>query len=457
MKTNRYYQWLIAAAVAMTGLSVTSCKDQPDKYETEDGTPTIYYIRPVAASAKDSLMTEASMGTTVCIVGDNLRSVVDLKFNDKPAVLNTSYMTDNTLIVTVPKDIPDNVTDKIYFTNNSNETVTFDFHVIIPAPVVSAMSNEWAKAGEEVTIIGDYFLDYESSPLEVKFGDDYTLNRDNIVSITRNRITFTMPADAPHEQVSVTSIFGSTKGSFQYMDNRGMLFDFDTPCNTGVVLSNHGWHARTIQSDDTSLSGNYLVMGDATMGSDGGWNDGNFSFEYWPGNWRDPETYEDYPRLFDIADFSKPGDLNLKFEMCIPEGREWSAAPMQIFFGSTSLISNGATGVSDIYGNKLGGANNTYFHDQGKLSRGLYMPWKDTDDKLYSTNGQWVTVTMPISDFVWDYDGSKITSTYLSANDFAAFCIFIIRGGYNDKSSLPEGVECNPLIKIDNIRVVPNK
>ena len=290
MKTNRYYQWLIAAAVAMTGLSVTSCKDQPDKYETEDGTPTIYYIRPVAASAKDSLMTEASMGTTVCIVGDNLRSVVDLKFNDKSAVLNTSYMTDNTLIVTVPKDIPDDVTDKIYFTNNSNETVTYDFHVIIPAPVVSAMSNEWAKAGEEVTIIGDYFLDYESSPLEVKFGDDYTLNRDNIVSITRNRITFTMPADAPHEQVSVTSIFGSTKGSFQYMDNRGMLFDFDTPCNTGVVLSNHGWHARTIQSDDTSLSGNYLVMGDATMGSDGGWNDGNFSFEYWPGNWRDPET-----------------------------------------------------------------------------------------------------------------------------------------------------------------------
>ena len=457
MKTNRYYQWLIAAAVAMTGLSVTSCKDQPDKYETEDGTPTIYYIRPVAASAKDSLMTEASMGTTVCIVGDNLRSVVDLKFNDKPAVLNTSYMTDNTLIVTVPKDIPDDVTDKIYFTNNSNETVTYDFHVIIPAPVVSAMSNEWAKAGEEVTIIGDYFLDYESSPLEVKFGDDYTLNRDNIVSITRNRITFTMPADAPHEQVSVTSIFGSTKGSFQYMDNRGMLFDFDTPCNTGVVLSNHGWHARTIQSDDTSLSGNYLVMGDATMGSDGAWNDGNFSFEYWPGNWRDPETYEDYPRLFDIADFSKPGDLNLKFEMCIPEGREWSAAPMQIFFGSTSLISNGATGVSDIYGNKLGGANNTYFHDQGKLSRGLYMPWKDTDDKLYSTNGQWVTVTMPISDFVWDYDGSKITSTYLSANDFAAFWIFIVRGGYNDKSSLPEGVECNPLIKIDNIRVVPNK
>lgn len=458
MKTKRYFQWLIAAAVAVTSLSVTSCKDQPDEYEIQDGTPTIYYIRPVAVSAKDSLMTEASMGTTICIIGDNLRSIVDLKFNDQAAVLNTSYMTDNALIVTVPKNIPETVTDKIYFTNNSNETVTYDFHVVIPAPVVSSMSNEWAKAGEEVKIIGDYFLDYENSPLTVKFGEDYTLDRSNISSITRNFITFTMPADAPHEQISVTSIFGSTKGSFKYMDDRGMLFDFDTPCNTGVVLGNHGWHARTIQSDDTSLSGNYLIMGDAAMGSDGGWNDGNFSFEYWPGNWRNPETYEDYPRMCDIADFSKPEDLNLKFEMCIEEGRDWSAAPMQIFFGSASLISNGNAGATDIYGATLGGANNTYFHEQGTLSRGLYMPWKDTDDKLYNTGGKWVTVTMPLSEFVWDWDGSKMSSsTYLSANDFAAFSIFIVKGGYNDKSALPEGVDCNPLIKIDNIRVVPNK
>ena len=441
----------------MTSLSVTSCKDQPDKYEIQGGTPTIYYIRPLDVNAKDSLMTEASMGTTICVIGDNLRSVVDVKFNDQTAVLNTSYMTDNALIVTVPKNIPNEVTDKIYFTNEGHETVSFDFHVVIPAPVVSSMSNEWAKAGEEVTIIGDYFLDYENSPLTVMFGEDYALPRENIISITRNNIKFTMPADAPHEQISVTSIFGTTDGSFKYMDNRGMLFDFDTPCSTGQVLGNHGWHARTIQSDDTSLSGNYLVMGDAAMGSDGAWNDGNFSFEYWPGNWRDPETYEDFPRMCDIADFSKADDLNLKFEMCIDEGRDWSAAPMQIFFGSTSLITNGAAGATDIYGNKLGGANNTYFHEQGKLSRGVYMPWKDTDDKLYNTGGKWVTVTVPIKDFTWDWDGSSMSSTYLSANDFGAFCIFIVKGGYNDKSVFPMGIDCNPLIKIDNIRVVPNK
>jgi len=223
------------------------------------------------------------------------------------------------------------------------------------------------------------------------------------------------------------------------------------------VLGNNGWHARTITADETSLVGNYLVLGDAAMGADGAWNDGNFSFEYWPGDWQDPENYGSHPRMQDLADFSNPESLNLKFEMNIPESSAWSAAPMQIYFGSVTMISNGNAGTSDTYGNVLGGCNNTFFHEQGKLSRGLYMPWKDEDDLLFDTGGRWMTVTMPLSDFVWDYDGSKITSTLQSAADFGAFNIFIIKGGYNDKTALPEGVDCVPVIKIDNIRVVPNK
>jgi len=95
--------------------------------------------------------------------------------------------------------------------------------------------------------------------------------------------------------------------------------------------------------------------------------------------------------------------------------------------------------------------------EQGKLSRGLYMPWKDTDDLTYHTDGQWKTVTMPLSEFIYDFDGNKITSTLQSVADFGSFNIFVIKGSYNDKSVLPTGVDCLPYIKIDNIRVVPNK
>ena len=193
MKTNKIFKGLSLALVALATLATTSCKDEPDAYEIADGRPTISFIRPVSASSCDSIITAASMQSTICIVGENLRSVTGLLFNDQQAVLNTSYITDNTLIVTVPNEIPGTVTDKIYFATNSNDTVTYDFHVVIPGPVVASMSNEWAGPGEEVTIIGDYFLDYAEFPITVNFGDAYTLPRSAIKSISKTKIVFTMP------------------------------------------------------------------------------------------------------------------------------------------------------------------------------------------------------------------------------------------------------------------------
>ena len=448
---------LFAMALVAASAGFTSCEDEPDKYEVAGGTPTIDYVRPVDVASKDSLLTAASLDNTICIVGRNLRSVTKINFNDQKAVLNTSYMTDNTIIVTVPKTIPNKVSDKIYFITSKQDTVTYDFKTVVPAPIISSMSNEWADAGEEVTIKGDYFLDYDNSHLTIKVGEDYTIPYEDL-KISQNSIKFNMPEDMPkHEPIYITTINGTTKAGFRYMDNRGMLFDFDTPWKEGGdVLGNNGWHNRTITSDGTSLSGNYMVLGETAMGADGGWNDGNFSFEYWPGSWQDPETYSSRPRMQDLADFSDWENMSLKFEMCIPKDNGWSAAPMQIYFGSVTQITNGAAGVKDIYGNVLAGANNTFFHEQGKLARALYMPWQNTEDKLYNTEDKWVTVTIPLANFVYDYDGNKGLS-YSGVNDFSAFNIFVVKGAYNDASVLPTGVDCNPIIKIDNIRVVPNK
>jgi len=443
--------------LAIGGISLASCEDEPDKYETTDGTPSISYVRPVDYASRDSLLTSASLDQTVCLVGNNLRSVVELYFNDQKAVLNTSYMTDHTLIVTVPGDLPTVVSDKLYMVTTKKDTVSYDFGVTIPQPVISSMSNEWAAEGEEVTIYGDYFLDYDNFPLEVYFGSSYTLPREYITSITKTSITFTMPADAPHEKISIESKYGKTNAPFMYMDERGMLFDFDNACSTGTVLGNHGWHAQVIQSDDTSLSGNYLLLGKNTM-DDATWNDGNFSFEYWAGNWADPETYTDYPRLCDIADFSDWDNKSLKFEMMVPSSNPWSCAPLQVIFCGTDKVSNGNAGVTDIYGTTLGGANNNFFHAGDGWGRALYMPWynSSTGVSSYSTNDKWVTVTIPFSQFSYYYDGSAATKTFSSTSDFASLTLFVITGSENDKTSIPAGTACTPIIKIDNIRVVPN-
>ena len=463
-KMKQYTKGLLFAALAVAGLSLTSCKDQPDKYVVADGTPTVHYVRCLSTEVKNTkdaadthytngeLVVETSPQSTVALIGENLRSVYELYFNDRKAVLNNSLITDNTLIVDVPKDVPVMVTDKIYLVTQSKDTVTYDFHVIIPSPVITAMSCEYAKPGSRVTITGNYMVNDAGVPLEVFFrnADDRDIPATiNSIADDYTSVEVTVPEDAAEGPVTIASIYGSTQSAFHYMDTRGMLFDFDTPnSETGVVLGNHGWHARDILADETSLSGKFVQLGDAgtTLNEEGRWDDSKFSFEYWPGNWADPETYQgDGVRLTSLADFSKWENMAYKFEMYIPSSNPWMAGAMQIIVGGVDKVSNGNAGVKDIDGNTLGGANNTYFNND-QLPRALYRPWTTTGS--YDTGDQWVTVTIPIkSSFTYGMSGAAATGS-LKAEDFTSLIIFVVGGGVN-------GTECNPIIKIDNIRAVP--
>ena len=114
MKMMRYVKGLAVVMAVMGGMTVTSCEDEPDKYEIADGLPSIRYVRMTSPEVSDSLITGAYLSNTVCLVGDNLRSIYELYFNDQKAILNTSVMTDNTVIVDVPSTIPSVVSNKIY-------------------------------------------------------------------------------------------------------------------------------------------------------------------------------------------------------------------------------------------------------------------------------------------------------------------------------------------------------
>ncbi|MCF0198113.1 MAG: hypothetical protein HUK02_02165 [Bacteroidaceae bacterium] len=444
MKLN-IFKWMPALCIIGVVALTASCADEPDKYKIADGSPTVRYVRPLAPESADSLLTGAYLDEQICLVGSNLRSIVEMYFNDQKAILNTALITDNTLIVSVPGDIPVTVTDKIYMVNKDKDTIAYDFKAIIPAPLVAGMKNEWVRPGEHGVITGNYFVNDENVPLSLRINGVPV----QIDSYDQYSIHFTMPQGITEGPVQVTSLYGTTKSKFNYHDTRNTLFnDWGTgdAGSKSTGLTNHGWHTMKLMSDDTSLDGTYLYLGgpDKTMSPDGAWDDSAYSFEYWPGDWNGGYNGTDkcLSDLFPANDWER---MAIKFEMCIPSSNPWQAGAMQIIFSSLAQVScNGGSS------NQSPDPNNLFFNSTNadckfpELPRALYRPWVTADNQSYDTADEWITVTVPFTDFKYRSDGTEAKGT-LNPNHFTGLTIFVWSGGIN-------GAECHPIFKIDNIR-----
>lgn len=437
MKT-RYINWFFVAALAMMGCFMTACEDQPDKYEIADGVPTLKYVRSPLPEEADSLLVGAYLGNTVCLVGDNLRSIYELYFNDQKATLNTSYMTDHTVLVDIPKNIPEEVTNKIYMVTKSGAKVDFDFNVMVPAPVVSSMSCEYAPAGSEAVLYGDYFVDDPNVPLTISMPGDITVEGEQITSITKTAIKFIVPVGAMQGNIRVKSIYGTGQSVFQYKDTRNILFDWDGNYE-GALAAGNSWSGDNekkgqILPSVPSVDGKYMVMGPATL-SGGQWQTpGEYLMMYWP----DPNATEGCVPLYNLPQFKKMledykiEELALKFEVYVPASNPWMAEGMQIQFTSLDEVS-------------MENQNNDYVYGEGKEPRGVWVPWEETGS--YDTGNQWVTVTLKMSEFNKQISG-VVSETELTKEKLAGLSIFLRGGGV-------DGKECEPIICIDNIRVVP--
>ncbi|MDY9917632.1 MAG: glycan-binding surface protein [Proteiniphilum sp.] len=412
------------SAMVLLGTVMTACVDEPDKYEVADGLPTVKYVRMTNPAVADSLIDGAYMANTICLVGDNLRSIYELYFNDQKAILNTSLMTDHTVIVDVPKTIPANVTNKIYMVNINKDTVAYDFKVLVPAPQVRSMSNEYAKPGSVATIYGDYLLDDANVPLEINFPGNVAVTE--FLSISKTAVRFVVPEGAELSgNVTVKSIYGTGRSNFHYMDARGFLFDWD-----GIkgLASGHGWRNGVVSNSTEGiepLDGNYLVFSgnlDNTAWPD----EDRQSFNYWP------EPTAGYPELSTLFDAEEWRTLQLKFECFIPASTPWTTTSLQMIFTSNANVTY-ATGNNGYIGND-------------EIPRGLWTPWLETGS--YDTADEWVTVTVPLSNFIYTRYGAASANS-LDKDSFTGLTFVLYAGPQNAGTNGPI------LMGIDNIRVVP--
>ena len=419
--------------LAAAALGFASCEDYPDAFELADGVPTVQYVR---YADRDVLIEQAYMGEVVCFVGENLCSVRELFFNDQKAVLNTSFMTANTLVAAVPGNLPKVKTDKVYMITKGQDTLTVDFKVMMPAPQIKSMSCEFQQPGTDVTVYGNYF----SEPMTVTFEDGAGAEVTSFKSVSMTEITFTIPADAKPGKIKIETESGLARSPFSYYDFcGGLITDFDG----GTDVVPQGWNFSGTYSSEGGIMGNYVELKSANpLDAAGGWNE-DFKIDFWCGTWDgDPMDNMSGPGvpICNIIDFTNWQNMALKFELYIPSSNPWMSGAMQLIFCSSDKAANDSW------------QNNTFLHTSADggldLCRGLYRPWEATGS--FDTGDKWITVTVPFSEFTYNADGTSGAVPLAKPEDFATFVIWPWNGGVT-------GTECTPVFRIDNLRAVPAK
>ncbi|MFL5787372.1 MAG: glycan-binding surface protein [Flavisolibacter sp.] len=220
----------------------TSCKKE------NTATPTISYVRITNPQSSDSLLVGAGQGQLIAIVGTNLQNAVEIWFNDQQARLTPTYISNTSILVSVPSQIPQAITNKLKIIFKNGYTLSYDFQVQISKPSVTSMVSEFVNEGEVATILGNYFY----GPLTVTFTGGDTAQ---LVSIQANQIRFTVPAGAQPGPISIKTNFGVTKSDFWFRDPRNHFIDSDPYegwHDPGMVVTTPG------AGDPEAISGAYI-------------------------------------------------------------------------------------------------------------------------------------------------------------------------------------------------------
>jgi hypothetical protein len=397
---NKYYKYLTAAAALVASITMVSC-DETDAEKDKGDTPVVEYVRLCNPSVSDSLLVESSMGSRIALIGHDLGDVQQVWFNDQKAKLNPTLVTSFCIIVDIPNQLPQEVTDNVKLITSTGITTEYPFHVVVPSPVVTSVSCQWGRPGDQITFTGDYFFG-TTEQVYVTFPGGAKAYADEVDD---NTLTVTVPQGADQEgYMSVTSFYGTSKvTSYKFRESDGMLCQFEPD---GYQNS---WGLGSIASED-GIDGSYLRLYQANNGE---WNWQNaLCWGYW--------NTGGSP----IAKGSL-SDLAVRFEANIPT---WANVPLIFYF-----------------------TNDEGINVDGSEAQAHWMPWLSLGgDTPLNTNG-WRTYTIPLTDFKYDKAGSEDSRSIGDISQYTNLSM-ILFGAFS-----PGTQAFDVDIRIDNLRIVSLK
>jgi hypothetical protein len=374
------------------------------------GAPVITGVRNYAPSPDDSVLQSLQPGQWVILTGHHLSGATQIVINGVSTDFNNSLFSDTYAVVQVPAVIPFPIIpaeqqNTIQYVTTGGSTI-FAFDVSTPAPTITSISNENANAGDVVRINGtNLFLLNKLSFAGTEI-TAYTLSNDGTF------VTFTLPEISGTGPVVVANKSGEYTTPYSVNDPNDLLCNFDD-------VNTLSWGPSTDNSG-TAFPGNkgyYAIL------KNDGLTNGNFS--WWEGG-RSINTngVEWLPPTAGDSLRGPVSDFAVKFEINIPD--EWS--------GTTIILAK----------------------DYGWNYVARYEPWSLGNGKIapFSTDGKWMTVTIPLSEFRTKPNGGK-DGTGVPAGSLKALLGDSASGSFHVFTVNDSGAASPALnIAVDNIRVV---
>ena len=366
----KYLSLKVIALLCVFAIAFISCEESDGiSLEEPGGQPSISYVRVPNPSSSDSLLVRANLGAEIVLVGENLGGTREIWFNDQEAAINPIWVTNKTIFVSIPNAAPTNVNDMILLVDASDDTLKYPFEVSIGEPLILSALNEWPQDGENLVINGNFFFE----PATITYQGGVT---GELVSVSQTQIEFTIPGGAQEGPVTIETNFGTTTSGFHLWDSRNIFLNFDD-------LNPNGWRIGNPETGDGEINGNYNAF--RTNLGPNQRNEGPGSpstspnlFHYWGGG--DPNRSENfYPNY--------PGsyrDHVLKFEAKV---NTWFGGYLNICLAPPDHIDNN----QEIWTNDLN-------------ARAIWGPWA-AENAEFDTDGSWVTVVIPLTDFQYFTDG----------------------------------------------------
>lgn len=423
------FNYIVALSAISLAAGFASC--EKTDAETDKGqTPSIQYARSCDEETLGEHIEGAFLGDKVAFIGTNLGDVQEVWFNDQKSLLNPTMVTSTSIIVEIPSNISQNVTNKVKFVTSTGIESFFDFNVLVPAPAIYSFDNEWANPGDVVVLTGDYLVADSEEPLVITFPGNITVPQGDMEILSRTEVSVKVPQGANKEgYITATSRYGTGRSNFVFRDSRSMFFDWDGTHGKALTDAN-GWRSGKALVTDSfegipALDGKYICF-NGTKGDYNDMGEDNFSFNHWS-RW-DGEGHTpglDPSTLFDVADFQ---NYALKFEVFVPESTPWTICSLNIVFTPAEINDQ-----------------NDYLFDDD-FPRAMWTPWERSGS--YTTGGKWKTISIPLTE-VNKTRYLKASSQIIDPSWFKGLTFIICWGPESTLTSVPV------VVAIDNIRFAP--